>query len=1816
MATVHIVTSDTGWILERLAREISSRLDYVTFSTEVNVNADLQYYMTYSTYKGRSSKIEIAFFTHTETDEGARAKFFEVASLVDHCVCMSTLYEDSLKNHGIYSVSTISPGVDFDEMRPMLKVGVVGRTYHTGRKGEELAQAVYDMPGIEWHFTGIGWPGKARHVPHGKMGDFYNEMDYILVPAFYEGGPMCVAEALACGTPVIAPPIGWVTDFPHIEYETGNADDLRRVLNEMIAQRANMRHSVLDRTWDAWAAGHDQLFRSLMARCNMAPSPTPTDTSIGPVALLLHGREDKTMGGPSVRVPQTATSLRELGYDVHVGQFPDDLVKKAAIVHGFNIWTPDTGVEMTRSLRSLNKPFVLSTIFLDLSERLLWQTWLPELFLTESDPNLIDEQLDELRRRFEIQRRTKRAPRQGIPGHIESVREMVEAADHVILLSENERHALDEIGAHPKNATIIRNAVETERFAQADPELFASRFGVRNYILCVARIEPRKNQLMLLHALRNLDLPIVLIGHCEDEAYMDLVKRYANENVKIVGRIGSDDPLLASAIAGARVFALPSWSEGAPLAALEAAASGVRMVLSDRSSEREYFGDYARYCDPADSKSIRDAILEAYADRIDDDQRKNLQQYTAENFSWRRYAQETANVYHQAITYSRTRQVARETSPPRDQTEDAIFYDITLSCRQQDATNEISRIQTSIAKSLLNCKNLEINFIAWHSPSKKFVIIDQDAIVNNYIKAYFNYAANNNFYFHQKNENSIIISTINSCYFDDEYVLELIGLSRSRNIPLVNLVHDMAAYVAPFWYNVGYHENFVRNARKVLKASRSVICLSDHVKEEIELFGLCHGINSLKIDLLHDFNRIDVRTKIASDVPKNIVQYFSKRPYILNVGSLNDRKNPQLLYNLWIKLVDQLGKEHCPQLIITGEYSQNECGNARYFKEDKRLHDVVHVLENVNDAALDWLYENALFTVLPSLYEGASLAIAESLARGKICVASKAASSSKIDPTIADFIDPLDIDSWLTRIQMYIGSPCIRKSREDEISNKYDNFDLPTFSARLIALAQSSTDENAIGEKYTLGTNIEFSNNNPVNLFYKHNGWGNSEHWGTWAVRETATVKLNCARCVNEDLVLFFSARSAVPNLVCHLRINGHSIGRVQFLDVSTQFFTFDLPNAFLTGQPLLEIEFQSPELVPHAHGSDSATCDQPVGIGLVNFGISTKSDFMLSDFVGQIPSAQNVINANERYWLASATGIAHIFPYQTKYDPSFGLSTVGNRLFIVVNCHEFIGERISIFLRLRVFGISVLPYKACIIANGYNVGSISVINEDITSVSFTINPMIRSFSSPMIVEFVPITHDTYDENRGDVKRIGIFSIELRSADELPLLNHIRQKVEIEHTVSMRAGGCGTPYLHDGMWYDPESDGVWSFGPVGRLELPLGQIPNSNILLRLKVGGYSADLINAGKVDLMVQGGIEFDLGYPNPQEWTEVILPLVELSFDPQAPVLMLDLVAKQAYSPSQLCHSHDQRLLGVFVSELMISEWRSVPLDIPFSPKDADARHVVAELPWQEKDGSWHLAEARGSFEIKVASLASIWLIMALHNSGDRPVTLNVFAALGDVADGQRLMVAPRSSCQIAQLIKPGPHYTAGVTLSVEGGEVEIRHAMASRAADQLSLESFGAVAWPHLKKDAVQLSWDNLVNLNSSNGAVLNSLSGSWYDIEDAGIWSNGEYSTLRIVLPKASSDKIKLEIGIRAFSDFIKEKSLIYVNINGINAHVIERFDSREEIETIEVDLSKISSMHGLLEINFSSENSACPAVIENSGDGRELSFFLYSIKILS
>jgi glycosyltransferase involved in cell wall biosynthesis len=653
---VHIVISDQGWILERYANEIAKRIPSVTYDIKPNREASIQYYVTYNVRRERVSSIEIALFTHLETAEPVRKKFFSVAHEVDRCVCMSEFYKTVLADDGVRDIEVINPGVDLDLYRVGLKIGVVGRAYNTGRKGEHLIAEVMNIPEIEWHFTGSGWPGPALELTESEMPNFYRSMDYILVASLYEGGPMCVPEALACGTPVIAPPVGWVPQLPHIEFELGNAESLRAVLLQLVASKNELRRSVLNQTWDNWALQHDRLFTRLVRENTgrARPATAPPKLKVG---VVMTKDEANSRGGPSTRVPETVTALNARSVRATYHRYPFLRVDEEDIIHYYNnhpIQGLQAFVEQTTGTSAIR---ICSPIFLNTERQDIWHAQFVDILCSDRESDILDEKLIAIKEATSTPLVGFPTDRQDKRGEHARVASALSAFDQLICLSLEEKERLTRLGLNRERMHLVHNFCPFEMLETVSADLFAAEFGLRDYVLCVGRIEPRKNQAMIIHSLRETDIPVVLIGHSLEQRYTRALGQLGNGKLHIIPRLPPRSELLRSAYSGARVFCLPSWSEGASIAALEAGSIGCPLVLSDQSSEVEYFQKFARYSHPADSRRLKEALLAAWEEGADPVSRAERSAFVRETYTLERHTTDLLRAYQGSI-FSRAGKVA------------------------------------------------------------------------------------------------------------------------------------------------------------------------------------------------------------------------------------------------------------------------------------------------------------------------------------------------------------------------------------------------------------------------------------------------------------------------------------------------------------------------------------------------------------------------------------------------------------------------------------------------------------------------------------------------------------------------------------------------------------------------------------------------------------------------------------------------------------------------------------------------------------------------------------------------------------------------------------------------------------------------------------------------------------------------------------------------------------------------------------------------------------------------------------------------------
>lgn len=214
-----------------------------------------------------------------------------------------------------------------------------------------------------------------------------------------------------------------------------------------------------------------------------------------------------------------------------------------------------------------------------------------------------------------------------------------------------------DFGIAPERTRVAWSGVKP-LFAQATSDAFVREYGLRDFVLCAARFEIRKNQLALVRALRDEPLTLVFAGGTLAPGYRALCERAAHGGrVRLVFLPFLSPGQIASAGAAARVHALMSWYDCAPQAVLECAVTRCHIVMTTESGMRDYLDGGAQYCDPADTDAIRQAVLKAMNTPASD----ALREHVLQNFAWERSGEQTLAAYRQALALGNPADTAYQT---------------------------------------------------------------------------------------------------------------------------------------------------------------------------------------------------------------------------------------------------------------------------------------------------------------------------------------------------------------------------------------------------------------------------------------------------------------------------------------------------------------------------------------------------------------------------------------------------------------------------------------------------------------------------------------------------------------------------------------------------------------------------------------------------------------------------------------------------------------------------------------------------------------------------------------------------------------------------------------------------------------------------------------------------------------------------------------------------------------------------------------------------------------------------------------------------
>jgi glycosyltransferase involved in cell wall biosynthesis len=343
-------------------------------------------------------------------------------------------------------------------------------------------------------------------------------------------------------------------------------------------------------------------------------------------------------GGDTVQLDNTASALRMLGVEVDI-RLADEQIEYSAydLLHMFNMIDCE---DLLKHALHTPVPYVLSTIFVDYTEYDRYHRGgviggLSRFF----SPDTVEWMKKTAK--FLLKGDRVSTYRYFLMGNRKSVCSILERAAFLLPNSHREYRRVVEAYGVERPYAVIPNAVDTRLFEYSGTSL------ERDIILCVARIEGRKNQLNLIRAVNGTPYRLILIGRpsVNQHKYVARCIKEAGENVTFIEHM--TQPELRQYYLRAKVHVLASWFETTGLSSLEAAAMGCNIVVGDKGDVREYFGEFAYYCNPESIESIREAIIQAMNAKPS----ASLHGFIQENYNWNRAAQLTKDVYKRVLAH-------------------------------------------------------------------------------------------------------------------------------------------------------------------------------------------------------------------------------------------------------------------------------------------------------------------------------------------------------------------------------------------------------------------------------------------------------------------------------------------------------------------------------------------------------------------------------------------------------------------------------------------------------------------------------------------------------------------------------------------------------------------------------------------------------------------------------------------------------------------------------------------------------------------------------------------------------------------------------------------------------------------------------------------------------------------------------------------------------------------------------------------------------------------------------------------------------------
>lgn len=346
---------------------------------------------------------------------------------------------------------------------------------------------------------------------------------------------------------------------------------------------------------------------------------------------------------------------------------------------------------------------------------------------------------------------------------------------------------------------------------------------------------------------------------------------------------------------------------------------------------------------------------------------------------------------------------------------------------------------------------------------------------------------------------------------------------REAGVKFFSFLHDVIPLTHPNYFADGHASLFSYWAYLNYMHSDLIVCNSQNTAEDFKRFLTGFDDYPLAVVPLNgdwvgglkgEYNQIDYEDFLAENgISKN---------YVVSVGTIEPRKNHTTLLAVWERLIEELGEENTPDLVLVGRVGWKAEPVLDKIREINARFDKIKILENISDNRLVDLYKQSQFSVYVSKYEGWGLPVTESFLCGKAAVVADNSSLKEAGEDLAVFVNAGSESEIFEATRTLITDVKVRKNIETRIAKEFKPRSWAQIANEMCDLAINFKAKPGVdrietmrtvslGQRYFFWTRDmlkDFRDPKIAHRFMSGKGWHDSEPWGIWGGEKRMSLSM------------------------------------------------------------------------------------------------------------------------------------------------------------------------------------------------------------------------------------------------------------------------------------------------------------------------------------------------------------------------------------------------------------------------------------------------------------------------------------------------------------------------------------------------------------------------------------------------------------------------------------------------------------------------------------------------------------------------------------